>query len=394
MIQAVKAPPRLRLKKDLARHIRAGHPWIWRDALEPKTLPSGAVVDIHDSQGGFLARGLWDAHSPIAVRIWTLDPNEILDAGLVRQRVIESLAARRGAIDPATTDAFRMVNGEGDFMPGVVVDCYRDTAVVRFDGDAARAIADWVIEGVREAGRPIGLIRAYERSRAARGRVLFGDEPPEIIEVRENGVRFAVDVRHGQKTGTFLDQRENRRAIRPYCNGVEVANLFSYTGGFSVHAALGGATRVTSVDSAAAALEGARDNFILNGIEPARHVFECADVFDWLARARAAGRRFGVLIVDPPSFAPSEKSVDKALAAYRDLFTASLGVVDSGGVLCAASCSSHVDFEAFLGTLKDASARARRGLRILEVRGQPADHPTVPAFKEGRYLKFLISRSK
>lgn len=387
-------PPVVKLKKDLARHIRAGHPWIYRDALAPPgPLPTGAVVDVHGT-GGFLGRGLWDARSPIGVRLWTLDPAEPLDGDLLKRRVAEALAARRGAIDPAETDAFRLVNGEGDFMPGIVVDLYRDTAVVRFDGDAARAIAEKVVDAVREVTRPLGVVRVYERSRGAKGNILHGDEPPAVIEVREGGVRFAVDVRHGQKTGTFLDQRENRRAIRPYCAGVEVGNLFSYTGGFSVHAALGGARRVTSVDSAAAALESAKSNFVLNGLDPAAHAFDCADVFEWLESARAGGRRFGLLVVDPPSFAPSEKSVEKALAAYRDLFAASLGVVEPGGILCAASCSSHVDMESFLGTLRDASMRARRPLRILEIRGQPADHPTVPAFKEGRYLKFVLCRTR
>jgi 23S rRNA (cytosine1962-C5)-methyltransferase len=391
----LKANFRLTLIKDLSRHVRAGHPWIWRDALArpPGAIESGAVVDVHD-RGGFLARGLYDARSPIAVRIFTLDAHEDIDERLIGSRIEEALKSRRGAIDPAETNAFRMVHGEGDYLPGIVVDLYRDTAIVRFDGEAARAWAEAVANGVRAAARPLGVERIFERSRGATGRVLRGSEPPAIIEVRESGVRFAVDVLHGQKTGTFLDQRENRRAIRPYCVDLEVANLFSYAGGFSVHAALAGARRVTSIDSAAAALDSARDNFALNGLDPAQHTFECMDVFEWLAQARTKRRTFGLLIVDPPSFAPSEKSVDKALGAYRDLFAAALALVEPGGILAASSCSSHVDMESFLGALRDAGTKARRAMRVLEVRGQPADHPTVPAFKEGRYLKFVIARAR
>ena len=382
---------RIRLKKDLARHVRAGHPWIWRDALAPSEAGTGEVVDVLGSDGKFLARGLHDAGSPIAVRVWTLDPGEALDEPLIRRRIAEALAARRGAIDARETDAFRWVNGEGDFMPGVVIDLYAGVAVVRFDGDAARRLRPWVVAAIVEHGRALGVTHVLERERGARGEPLHGGEPPSPVEIREAGVRFAVDVARGQKTGTFLDQRENRRAIRPYAAGMEVANLFAYTGGFSVHAALAGANRVVSVDVAAAALEAAQCHFALNGIDPGRHEFVAEDAFAWLERER---RSFGLVVVDPPSFAPSEKAVPKALAAYRDLFAGALAVVAPGGVLAAASCSSHVNGEALLGALRDAAVKAGRVLRVLEVRGQPADHPSLPAFPEGRYLKMILARAR
>jgi len=388
----VSSLPRLRLKKDLARHLRAGHPWIWRDALAPASLATGSIVDVHGPGGGFVARGLYDARSPIAVRVLALDPAVAVDESLVRARVSEALAARRGAFDPDDTDAFRLVNGEGDFLPGVVVDVYARVAVVRLDGEAPRALLPWVVEAVRETTAPLGVATVYERSRGGAGGLLAGDPPPVPVEIRECGVRFAVDVVHGQKTGGFLDQRDNRRAIRPFSDGEAVVNLFSYTGGFSVHAALAGAARVTSVDSAPAALDGARANFALNGLDPARHDFVCADAFRWIDEQRDR-LRAGLVIVDPPSFAPSEKSLAHALAAYRELFAGALALVAPGGVLAASSCSSHVDLETFLGVLRDASAKARRPLRVLEARGQPPDHPTPPAFKEGRYLKFVLCRA-
>lgn len=373
--------------------MRAGHPWIYADALAPAALETGAIVDVCGTDGRFLCRGLYEAGSPIAVRVATLDPDEALDAALVRRRLGEALLARRGAFDPRETDAFRFCNGEGDFLPGVVIDVYAQVAVVRLDGEAVRALLPWVVEALAELGRPLGVATIYERSRGGRGELLQGPPPPDPVEVRERGVRFAVDVLRGQKTGGFLDQRENRHAIRPYAGGLEVANLYAYTGGFSVHAALAGARRVVSVDVAAGALESARNNFALNGLDPEAHEFACEDALAWLERARAEGRRFGLVIVDPPSFAPSERALPAALQAYRKLFTAALAVVEPGGVLAAASCSSHVTSEAFIDTLRDAGVRAGRRLRLCELRGQPADHPSLPAFPEGRYLKFALLRA-
>jgi 23S rRNA (cytosine1962-C5)-methyltransferase len=379
---------RVRLKKDLARSIRAGHPWIYADALEPppRALATGSSVEVIGKNGNLVARGLYDAGSPIAVRVYTTDPKEPLDERLLRRRLADALASRR--FDASQTNAYRWCNGEGDFLPGVVVDVYDRVAILRLDGDAVQSLRDQLAALLVELG---GVTHVYERSRGGQGRALFGGAPPNPVEIREHGVRFSVDVVHGQKTGFFLDQRENRQLLRQfYGAATECANLFAYTGGFSVYLALGGATRVATVDSAAPALEAARANFRLNGLDPARHEFACEDAFEWLARQAP---RFDLVITDPPSFAPSEKSVGRALSAYRDLNALALGAVKKGGLLAAASCSSHVDLEAFLGALRDAGEKARRPLRVVEVRGQPADHPSLPAFPEGRYLKFVLLRA-
>ncbi|HEY2744137.1 MAG TPA: class I SAM-dependent rRNA methyltransferase [Polyangia bacterium] len=421
----------MRLQKPLERSIRGGHPWVYREALAiegrgakkplrpvrsgliPKSIGgsssraprTGSAVDIIGTDGKFVARGLFDAASPIAVRVATLDRSQPLDESFLRARLRRALAARRGVIDPATTDAFRWLNGEGDFVPGVVIDVYGSVAVLRLDGDAVRVWRDWIVaaildDAVRSAfpadavdGRALAVTHVLERSRGGKAELLHGGAPPSPVEIREHGVRFAVDVLRGQKTGFFLDQRDNRRAIRPFCAGVDVVNLFGYTGGFSVHAALAGARRVTTVDVAAPALADARANFALNGVDPARHAFDAEDAFAWLDRAARERRRYGVVISDPPSFAPSEKALQKALTAYRDLHARALALVDEGGILAAASCSSHVTMDAFVGTLRDAADKTRRPLRILELRGQPGDHPTPPAFPEGRYLKFVLARA-
>lgn len=384
----------LRLRKPLERHLRAGHPWIYADALERGSLPSGSVVDVLSPGGRFLARGLYDAASPIAVRVLTLDEDLEIGPELVEDRLARALALRQRIFDPSTTNAFRWLNGEGDLLAGLVVDVYAGTAVARVDGEGARPLLEWANAPLERLGRALGLVSCIERSRGETARLLWGELPQEAVEVRESGVRMAVDVVHGQKTGGFLDQRDNRLAIRPYAAGEEVANLFAYTGGFSLHAALAGARSVVSVDSAAPALIAARHNFTLNGIDPRDHRFDVEDAFAWLARARRQQRLFGLVVVDPPSFAPSERALTRALGAYRRLMAEALAVVRPDGILAASSCSSHVGLEPFLEVLGEAAAQASRRLAVLETRGQPADHPSLPAFSEGRYLKFVIARAE
>jgi 23S rRNA (cytosine1962-C5)-methyltransferase len=391
--------PRLGLRKNLARSIQAGHPWLYRDAVEiPPGLRTGQVVDLFDSTGRagrFLGRGLYDAESPLALRLYTQSLGEAVDAALVRRRLAAALHARQGAIDPAHTDAFRLCHGEGDLLPGVVIDCYGPVAVVLFDGQAARALLPDVVAAMQELTAPRGITTLYERNQRRQGgggQLLYGQLPAGELVVREHDMRFVVDIEHGQKTGLFLDQRENRRLVRRYASGLTVWNGFAYTGGFSVAAALGGARRVVTVDSAAPAVAAARRNFALNQLDPAAHEFYPDDVFVHLQRAAQRGVVYDLVIVDPPSFAATHKSLPAALAAYRDLHRLALGVVAPGGLLAAASCSSHVPETEFLGTISEAAQQGRRRLRVQEIHGQPADHPTLPAFPEGRYLKFILAR--
>ena len=385
---------KLKLKRSLERAVSSGHPWVYGDALEGgRGLPVGTDVELATRNGRPMARGLYDPGSPIALRIYPLDPRQRIDAALVRQRLDAALALRFDLLDRSQTDAFRWCNGEGDRLPGVVVDIYADVAVVRFDGDAARTLEPHVTAAVRDvaAARGLALVSIYERSRGGVGRTLLGPVPGQVA-IREHGVALTVDVLRGQKTGFFLDQRENRRRIRAITSGKRVANLFSYTGGFSVNAALGGATHVASVDIAPAAIEAARVHFTLNGLDPSAHEFSTVDAFEWLAQAKAERRSYDIVITDPPSFAPSERALDAALSAYRELNTEALALVPDGGLLVAASCSSHVTMEAFLQVLGEVGRTARRPLTTIEVLGQPLDHPTPPAFPEGRYLKLVISK--
>ncbi len=278
-------------------------------------------------------------------------------------------------------------------MPGLVVDRYGPVAVARADGAAAEArmgdLAYAIWPSLASTGVSVLVQRVGGRAERARLDVLRGGQPPETVVVEEHGVPFVVDIARGQKTGAFLDQRDNRRRVGELARGRRVLNLFSYAGGFSLHAAIGGAARVTSVDVAAAAHATAQASFRQAGVDPSPHEFVTADVHAFLDGARARGDTWDLVVSDPPSFAPSERAVPRALSAYRALHRACVAVLAPGGVLCAGSCSSHVDPSAFLATLDDA-ALGDRPLSVLELRGAGPDHPTLAAFPEGHYLKFAV----
>jgi 23S rRNA (cytosine1962-C5)-methyltransferase len=382
------------LRRPLARAIRAGHPWIYRDALHvPPDLRTGAAVDINDASGGFVARGLYDADSPIAVRVWTTDAGLSVDGELVAARVAAAWALRRALIDLGKTNAFRLVHGEADGLPGLVCDVYGAVAVVQVDtpavvwlvDDLAAAVAT-LVPGVHH------VVRKDRRGQAddAAGRItpLIGQSPRDPIWVREHGWHFAVDIARGHKTGFYLDQRENRRLVHDLAGGRRVLNLFGYTGGFAVAAALGGATRVVSVDISAPAMAVARQNFARNDLPLTPHDFVVADAFDYLTRT---DERFDLVVVDPPSMAPSAAGLERALRAYTRLNALALGQAAPGALLFTASCSSHVTEANLVNVLRDAAGQARRRLRVVESRGAGPDHPVLPAFPEGRYLKALLA---
>jgi 23S rRNA (cytosine1962-C5)-methyltransferase len=373
--------------------IARGHPWIYRSAVVHGEAALGAAVRLVDQpRGGALGWGIWDPTSPIAVRVWTRDANRAIDARLFRERLEAALRIRARWFEGSTTTAYRILNGEGDRTPGFVLDRYADVAVLRIDGDAARAASSKLLADVEPVLRASGIATLLERT-SRRGeapdvQVRFGAARTSV-DVAEHGVPFRVDLARGQKTGAFLDQRENRKRVgelvRP---GQKVLNLFSYTGGFSLRAAIAGAT-VTSVDVAAAAHATAQESFRLAGADPRAHSFVAADAFAYLENTKRRGDRWDVVISDPPSFAPSEKAKPKGIAAYRALHRACAEVLAPNGTLIAASCSSHVSAEDFAGTLDD-TALGRSDLRLLELHGPPADHPTLPAFPEGRYLKLAV----
>jgi 23S rRNA (cytosine1962-C5)-methyltransferase len=353
---------------------------------------AGEAAQVVAPDGTPVGQGLVDPDATIAVRVWTRGHDGV-NAALFRERVEVATSLRRRLFVGSETDAYRVLHGEGDRAPGFVVDRYAHVAVLRADGEACAARARELGAAAEPALSSIGATclvhRTGGRGDKPRFEVLWGEAPPEKVTVREHGVPFVVDIARGQKTGAFLDQRENRRLVGDLARGRRVLNLFSYAGGFSLHAALGGASHVTSVDVAAAAHVTAQASFRASAVDPSAHSFVTADVQTFLLAAAGRKERWDLIVSDPPSFAPNEKAVPRALAAYRALHRACADVLAHGGMLCASSCSSHVDEARFLSTLDD-EALGRSDLRVLEVRGAGPDHPILPAFPEGRYLKFVL----
>lgn len=387
-------PPRIRLIKPLERVLAEGHPWVYREAVAEHQVAPGTVVTVTDRRGRFLARG-WAEAGPIAVRLLTTR-DEPLDAALLGRRMRAAGLLRARVVPPETT-AYRLLHGEGDRLPGVVVDVYGAHAVLQFDGRAAPAWGETLVRQLRPVLADRGVRALHERVRAPKGAprpfvTHFGEAPSAPVEVLEHGMRLQVDVTHGQKTGLFVDHRESRRRVRELARGQRVLNLYGYTGGFSVAAGLGGAVDVVTVDQARPALALARASWAANGLDPALHRTEAADVPAFLEATAAGTTPWDLIVSDPPSFAPNEASVPQASSSYRRLHEGCLARLSPGGLYLAASCSSHVDRAAFDQTVREGARGARRVVQVLERWGAPADHPRLAAFPEGDYLKVILCR--
>ncbi len=390
---------KLELARGLGRHLRAGHPWVFRKALErvPR-IPPGSVVDLTEN-GKFVARGYFDPHSAISVRVLTRDPRQNIDAAFFAQRVKRALTERRELIDLTDTDSFRLLHGEGDGLPGVVVDLYGKYAVMKLYSAGLTPYRGLLVEALKAAvpdlagiiGRDeVGRDDVDEDEGRGSGRMLWGAEAPELLSIRERGANFLVDAWRGQKTGFFLDQRENRYLIRRLAKGRDVLNCFCFSGGFSVNAALGGAKSVFSVDLDPDAIALARENFKRNELPAEKYDFLAADVFKLLASFREEGRTFDLIILDPPAFAKSQRAVQAAIDGYASLNRQALGLLRPGGLLATASCSARVSPDAFTGAVKEAAFKAGVDLAMVEERYQPPDHPVRLQFPEGKYLKFYV----
>jgi 23S rRNA (cytosine1962-C5)-methyltransferase len=383
----------VQLRKDLTRSIKRGHAWLYSDAIELPAAEAGSVAILHDRRGDKrLASGIYDPSHAIPLRICrTQPPLELDDTWLDRQLSVAA-QLRSLAFGPNTT-GYRLVAGEGDGLPGLIIDVYNTTAVVKLDGGAPEAfyrpqgIAQWLVERL---SLTCVILRSRERGRA--GVPLWGEIPAEGIEFLENGLRFTADVLHGQKTGFFLDQRDNRALIERLSPGNTVLNLFSFNGGFSVAAGRGGAAQVTSVDVAAPAIAAADWHWKLNRLPSGGHVGVTADCFEFLETSVRNGQLWDIVICDPPSFAPNEKSRERAAAAYGRLAQLAARVTKPQGMLALASCSSHIGANDFRQINLEGLGRSRRTAMLLAENSLPIDHPTPLAMPELRYLKFQLFR--
>lgn len=379
----------LRLPKFLEAAIEAQHPWIYRDHVpRDLQLPTGSWVKIQ--AGRAIGWALWDATSPIALRLFSL--HQVPDAAWVRERVVDALKLRRACIG-AETNAYRAIYGEGDGLPGITVDIYAGYAVIVTYADCLDALVPWIRNALLDQLELRGILwRRSSRQAGASLDVIAGDRPPADLVVSERGLRYYADLETGQKTGLFLDQRDNRQTLAQFVGKGTLLNLFAYTGGFSLVAASKGARHVTSVDIAAPAIERAKQNFELNGLSATNHEFIAEDCYSYLARAIEQRQTFDAVVCDPPSLARNRSQFDAALKAYTLLNARGIRCTQIGGYYAAASCTSQVSPEAFRNMLGEAARHAERRFQILHEVGHASDHPHFAVHPEGRYLKFVLGR--
>jgi 23S rRNA (cytosine1962-C5)-methyltransferase len=392
--------PTASLKPHKEESLQNGHLWIFSGALQqpPRWIEPGGLVDVKSATGGFVARGYYNPQTDIAIRILTRDFLEAIDYDFVRRR-LHSAATLRQVFDPAQTNAYRLVNAEGDGLPGLIVDRYAEILVAQIHTLGMEQLRSLVIEALMdETGARGLLLRNDSQSRRREGleveeaEVAAGVVPTQVA-IRENGVLFLVDPWEGQKTGFFLDQRDKRESLRKYSRGKRVLNCFSYSGGFSVYAALtSSATHVTSVDISEPAIEAARQHFAMNGLDPNQHEFHIADVFEYLEAAIQRSELFDVVVLDPPAFARSQNARTQALKAYRRLNQLGVQVLRPGGILLTCSCSGVIGMDDVLGTLSHVAQRLQRTVQLLETFTHGVDHPINLAMPETAYLKAVFCR--
>jgi 23S rRNA (cytosine1962-C5)-methyltransferase len=388
------------LKAGKERPVIQRHPWVFSGAIKEvrSNPPNGAAVDVCDSHGGWLAAGLISHHSQIRVRLLSWDAHTLIDEALLRARIARALQGRTAlALRDGAQGALRLINAESDGLPGLIVDRYASYLVVQLLTYGMAQRADLIVAALAELVAPQGIyersdadVRAKEGLQPAEG-LRWGKEAPARLTVAEHGARLLVDLRQGQKTGHYLDQRENRVAVARYCRGAELLDCFSYSGGFSLQAARAGASAITAVDISAPALELLRENMALN--EHQAHLeAEAGDVFSLLRRYRAEGRRWDVIVLDPPKFAQSQAQVERASRGYKDINLLAMQLLRPGGILASFSCSGLVSAELFQKIVFGAALDARRDVQLIERLSQAPDHPVLLSFPEAAYLKGLICR--
>ncbi len=387
---------RVTLKPGRDKSLRQRHPWIFSGSIDrvEGTPGTGATVAVRSADGAFLATAAWSPESQIRARVWSFDERDVIDAAFVDKRVHFAVRSRDPLLD-ARHSGCRLVHGESDGLPGLIADRYGDVLVVQFLAAGADAWRDTLVASLQKA---TGCSTVFERS-DAEVRTLEGLAPraglvagtlPENIALVEDALTYRVDVAHGQKTGFYLDQRDNRRRIRELARDRDVLNCFCYTGGFSIAALAGGARSVLSIDSSAEALALAALHVSDNGLDAARTEWREADVFSELRKLRDGARNFDLIVLDPPKFAPTAHHVEKATRAYKDVNLLALKLLRPGGLLASFSCSGGVSADLFQKVVAGAGLDARADAAIVGRFGPSADHPVALDFPEGDYLKGLL----
>jgi 23S rRNA (cytosine1962-C5)-methyltransferase len=386
---------------ETVRMLELGHPWVITDRYTRKWPAgmAGDVVELADEQGRLLATALLDPADRVVARVLAQGPLR-LDQAWLQRRIERAAVLRSDHADLGDTTAFRLVNGEGDGLPGLTVDRYNDHLMVQFYTAAWKPHLPLLVRALQQVLAPAGIYEKFRpqqtRELAAAGeakkysRLLAGEAAPGRLTVRENGLDFLVELEAGLNTGLFFDQRENRRDLLGRVRGKKVLNLFAYTGAFSVAAAAAGAERVVSVDASAPYLEWARENFGVNRLNPKRHGFVVGDCFAVLAEMGRRRELFDLILMDPPSFSTTTKSRFTTRQGTAELVAAALPLLVSGGLLITSSNHQKVDLADYLKELRRGALQAGCELRIIRTAGQSADFPYPVTFPEGRYLKYLV----
>ena len=386
------------LKKGEGRLLKSGGMWIFDNEVASimGSFVNGDIVLVHDFDGYPLGRGFINTNSRIVVRLLSRDENTVIDEEFFEKRVRDAWEYRKKVTD---TSSCRVIFGEADFLPGFIVDKFSDVLVVQSLALGIDRYKEMLVELLKKvlAEDGIRICGVYERSdvkvRKQEGmepyKGFIGEEFPTLVEIVENGVKYQVDVKDGQKTGFFLDQKYNRLAIQRLCKDAEVLDCFTHTGSFALNAGIAGAKHVTGVDASELGIEQARENARLNGLED-RVEFVCADVFDLLPKLEEEGKQYDVVILDPPAFTKSRKTIKNATKGYREINMRGMKLVKPGGYLATCSCSHFMDYELFTKTIHQAAQNVHKRIRQVEYRTQAPDHPILWSAEESYYLKFYV----
>lgn len=386
------------LKKGEGRTIKAGGMWIYDNEIESimGTFENGDLVTVHDFDGYFMGYGFLNMHSKIRVRLMSRRKEHMIDKAFLERRVRDAWNYRKAACD---IGCCRLIFGEADFLPGLVVDKFSDVLVVESLALGIDRLKPSILNILKQVLAEDGIrIRGiYERSDAKvreqegmeRFKGFIGEPFDTKVEIMENGVRYLVDVKDGQKTGFFLDQKYNRLAVQRLCKNKKVLDCFTHTGSFALNAACAGAESVLGVDASLTGCRQAEENARLNGVQD-RVSFQCADVFELLPQLEQQGESYDVVILDPPAFTKSRSSVKNAVRGYREINLRGMRLVKNGGFLATCSCSHFMDPDLFKKTIQEAARSAHKRLRQVEFRTQACDHPILWAADQSYYLKFYI----
>jgi 23S rRNA (cytosine1962-C5)-methyltransferase len=388
------------LKKGKEKAALQRHPWIFSGAIEKvKGSPlNGEVVRVLAANADFLAYGYYNENSRVAIRLLEWDQARNIDKGWYQQKIQTAIAARKHVLKNGDTNTCRLVFSEADFLPGLIVDQYASYLSLQILSAGMESVKADIIDILRDELNPLGIFdksdanaRTHENLEVEQG-LLWGENPPEFLEVKENGIRYNINIAGGQKSGFYCDQRDNRLLLADYTRDKRVLDCFSYSGGFSLNALKQGAMHVTSVDSSAPALETLQQNIELNGFAADRNTIFQSDVNKQLRIFKEEGTTFDIVVLDPPKYAPSRSALDRAARAYKDLNRLAMGLLESGGLLATFSCSGAVDIDTFKQIIAWAALDAGKEVQILKQFNQPEDHPVRLSFPEGEYLKGLLLR--